>query len=307
MSRAFKVSLGLLALGVAGGAWSDDLSIPPPVRRDGWVVLEAEMHAHTRFGDGFLSPFDLVLHARRQGVHVLAVTEHNLVFPALMARWFARRLGGPIVIVGEEVTSSRYHVHAYGLRRRVTPTRDPSLVIDRAHAQGAVVVAAHPVRQFWPALVPVRERLDGAEVMHPIAFGTARGRGWDWSQMVDFYEGALARGHRLTAIGASDYYFFSPLGVCRTLLFAREATERGAFEALRAGRTVVIDHRGGLWGDRALCDSLRRAPYHGVARGAGYRAKGPVDALSRALGLMGMLGVLAFRRGANSAAATRAT
>ncbi|MFO0608285.1 MAG: CehA/McbA family metallohydrolase [Polyangiales bacterium] len=295
MTRAFALSAGLFALGVLGGVAWDERDVPPPERRDGYVVLEAEMHAHTRFSDGFLSPFDLVVHARRQGLHAIAVTEHNLVFPALLARWFSRATGGPIVLVGEEVTSSRYHVHAYGLRDRVLPTYDPARVIDAVHAQGGLVVAAHPVREFWPALVPVRERLDGAEIMHPIAFGAARGA-WSWSQMAEFFEGAAANGHRLTAVGASDYHFFSYLGLCRTWIFAREATEGGVMEALRAGRTVVQDHRGVLWGDPARVAALRARPYRPKAHDTGYRGNGAGDRTARTLGWLGLVGMLAFRR-----------
>ena len=295
MTRAFAASAVMLALGVGGGVLWDVREVPAPERRDGYAVLEAEMHAHTRFSDGFLSPFDLVIHARRQGLHVIAVTEHNLVFPALLARRFARATGGPLVIVGEEVTSSRYHLHAYGLRERVRPTYDAATVIERVHAQGGLVVAAHPVREFWPALLPVREGLDGAEIMHPIAFGSGRG-GWEWSQMADFYEGSLARGHRLTAIGASDYHFFSVLGLCRTWIFAREATEDGVMEALRAGRTVVQDHRGELWGDPERVAALRARPYHAKEHDVGYHGRGVGDRVARALGWLGVIGLLAFRR-----------
>jgi hypothetical protein len=297
VSRAFAASLALFALGLACGAWSDRGATPRPALRDGYVVLEADLHAHTRFSDGLLSPFDLVVHARRQRLHALAVTEHNLVFPAQMARWFSRATGGPLVIVGEEITSSLYHVHAFGLTSRVRPTPDLGAVIDAVHAQGGLVVAAHPVRHFWPSLLPVRARLDGAEVMHPIAYRPPRA-GWDWSQMIAFYEDSLAEGHRLTAIGASDYHGFSPLGLCRTLIFAREATESSALEALRAGRTVVVDHRGGLWGDPALCASLRATPYRSVARAPGYPLEGPLDAPGRAMGWVGLVGmILARRRG----------
>ncbi len=294
MSRAFLASATLCTAGLVGGAWSDRGSTPPPERRDGFVVLEADMHAHTRFSDGLLSPFDLVLHARRQRLHALAVTEHNMVFPGEIARWFSHVIHGPVVLVGEEITSSLYHVHAFGLTSRVIPTRDLGAVIDRVHAQRAIVVAAHPVRHFWPSLMPVRDRLDGAEVMHPIAYRS--GGQWQWSDMVDFYERSAREGHRLTAIGASDYHGFSPLGLCRTLIFAREFTEESAMEALREGRTVVIDHRGGLWGDPALVASLRERPYRSVGRASGYPDEGPIDRPAKVMAWVGLVGMLLTRR-----------
>lgn len=296
MSRAFTASSALFAAGLACGAWSDRAAVPSPARRGAYVVLEGDLHAHTRFSDGLLSPFDLAVHARRQRLHVLAVTEHNMVFPALTARWFSRAVGGPLVIVGEEITSSRYHVHAYGLSRRVLPTESLGPVIDAVHAQRGLVIAAHPVRHFWPSLLPWRSQLDGAEVMHPIAYRPPRA-GWDWSQMTAFYEESERAGHRLTAIGASDYHGFSPLGLCRTLIFAREATEAATLDALREGRTVVEDHHGRLWGDPALQALLREAPYRSVGRATGYPREGPLDGPGRAMGWMGLVGMLLTRRG----------
>ena len=87
---AIAIGVGLIA-----GTALDPMPPRTITTRGGYRVLEADFHAHTRFSDGFLSPFDLVVHARRQGLHAIAVTEHNLVFPALLARWFSRATGGP--------------------------------------------------------------------------------------------------------------------------------------------------------------------------------------------------------------------
>ena len=38
--------------------------------------------------------------ARRRGLDVFGVTEHNMVFPAKIARWFSPKVDGPIVVGG---------------------------------------------------------------------------------------------------------------------------------------------------------------------------------------------------------------
>lgn len=287
----------LLGLGFVAGALLDRRPPVDPPRVDGRWVLEGEFHAHTRLSDGFLSPVDLVMHARRRGLDVLAVTEHNLLFPARVAQAWTRLAGGPVVIAGEEVTSRAYHLLAYGLRERVTPRRDLDAVIDEVHAQGGLVFAAHPVRRFWPALVPARPRLDGAELMHPIAYALGGGRGgWRWTDLRDYYEGARSSGRRFTPLGASDYHFFSPLGLCRTFLHARERTEAGVMEALREGRVVVFDREGRAYGDRAFAASLRRAGWRPRPQDDDYRGEGALDRVTRALGWMGALGLLLLKR-----------
>ena len=47
--------------------------------------------------------------------------EHNILFPAQLGRWFSRLTFGPTILVGEEVTTRRFHVH--GLRRRTMTER----------------------------------------------------------------------------------------------------------------------------------------------------------------------------------------
>src|SRR5262249_30313002 len=135
MTRPF-LALGFgvaVALGVVFGTALDDAPDRTPTVRGGYRVLEADFHAHTRFIDGFLSPFDLVIQARRRGLDALAITEHNVIFPAQMGRWFSRLTGGPAILVGEEVTTSAYHVHGIGLTERIDASAPLSQVIDDVH------------------------------------------------------------------------------------------------------------------------------------------------------------------------------
>ncbi|MEO7328697.1 MAG: CehA/McbA family metallohydrolase [Minicystis sp.] len=290
-----NASVVALAVGLVAGTALD--STPPRTveTRGGYRVLEADFHAHTRFSDGFLSPFDLVLQARRRGLDALAITEHNMIFPGKMARWFSRLTGGPTILVGEEVTTFRYHVHGIGLTEPIRAGEPLAQLIADVHRQGGVVIAAHPVKSAWPSFEAELDGLDGTELMHPLAFGSG-GAGWRWEDMRAFYERSLASGHPLTAIGSSDYHFFSPLGVCRTLVFARDDDEEAVLEAIRQGHTVVHDLQGKAHGDPALIRLLESEPYLLRPQDYGYRGSGPLDRGSRLLGWAGMLGLILFRR-----------
>src|ERR1700679_3212971 len=140
-----RLAAGLVALGVVAGTALDRAPAHPAAYRAGYRVLEADFHAHTRFSDGFLSPFDLVIQAERRGLDVLAITEHNITFPAFMGRWFARLAGGPTILIGEEVTSRSFHLITVGLTERVDASARLPAVIDAVHRQGGIAVAAHPV------------------------------------------------------------------------------------------------------------------------------------------------------------------
>lgn len=296
MSRAPFV---LLAVGLVLGAAYDRLPTRPVVTRAGYRVLAGDFHAHTRFSDGFLGPWDLVLHARRRGLDVVGVTEHNQVFPGKLARAFSRAIGGPTVVVGEEITFKEFHLIALGLDRRIAPDADVPTLVDRVHGQGGVAIAAHPAKQFWSAYEAARPMLDGTELMHPVAYADPAGnRGFRWADMREFYVRAHAEGLRMTPIGSSDYHGFSPLGLCRTYVFATRDDEVAVVDAIREGRTVVYDLSGKAWGRPDLVAALEKEPLpeRSTPIDDGYRAHGLLDALGRICGLLGALGLVVFGR-----------
>ena len=116
------------------------------------------------------------------------------------------------------------------------------------------------------------------------------------SDSIRAYEDARAAGFPLTAIGSSDYHFFSPLGITRTLVFAERNDGPAILDALKGGRTVVRDLEGRAYGDPALIAALEREPYEPRPQDYGYRGAGPLDRAARLLGWLGVLGLVVLRR-----------
>ncbi len=295
MSAAWSRAAWLLvAVGLVGGTALDELATEPPERRGPWTVLEADLHVHTRFSDGLLSPLGVVAQARRRDLDVIAVTEHNQVLPALLARWFAELWGGPIVLVGQEVTTRDWHVHALGVEQRIAWDQPLDALVDDIHAKGGLAIGAHPFGRFKDSLRTVRGSLDGVELMHPIAFAGAGGP--RWSDMLDFYREAVADGFALTPVGTSDYHLASILGILRTLIFVDEVSAGGVLRALAEGRTVVHTLDGVPYGDPALIALLEQEPYPLAEQDYGYVGSGPADRWLRTLGWVGLVGLVLTRR-----------
>lgn len=291
MTRVGWLSVILVVVGIVGGArryWLGDGEVPRHATDPSCVdcvVLDVDLHAHTRFSDGVLSPMELVLLAKRRGLDAVAVTEHNVLFPAQIARWFSALVDGPIVLTGQEITTRDYHLIAVGLSERVVPQKNLSAVIAAVHGQGGVAIAAHPTRRYWPAFDAVRDDLDAAEVVHPAAF--RRTGSFSWSEMVAFYERPGQK--RLTAVGSSDYHFLEALGVCRTQVIATERSETAILDALRTGATHVVAPNGSRFGRvQGELPATRAA--------LGYRAVDGLDAVTRVMGWLGVMGLLLFRR-----------
>jgi hypothetical protein len=127
-------------------------------------------------------------------------------------------------------------------------------------------------------------KLDGAEIVQPISYSARNA----YRELQEFYGR-----RRLTAIGSSDYHGVGPVGLCRTYVFTREASEEGILEALRQGHTVVYDRGGRAYGDPEL---VRLAAQAGGLREPedGTRSPGFLATFSRTCGLLGMIGVIIF-------------
>lgn len=290
--KSLRFPIWLVAFGGVLGTCVGELPEKTTIKRGEYLVLQGDLHVHTRFSDGFLSPFSVVLEARRKELDLVAVTEHNMVVPGRLARWFSKLTGGPIVLVGQEVTTKSFHLIAVGIERAIPARKGLKAALDAVHAQNGVAIAAHPVSRFWAEFDPLAKELDGAEVVHPIALRPQTdGGNWRWKEMVDFYE----RYPHLTAIGSSDYHFFASLGVVRTLIFVKEATPEAAMDALKKGHTVAIGPNGQMFGDADLIDLLTDdpVPAHDPTT---YPARSAFDAVSRAIAWAGVLALILFRR-----------
>src|SRR5437016_5361146 len=162
----------LLALAISAGTVADRPRSRPPLTIGGYHVLAVDFHTHSStWSDGALTPWGLVLEAERHGLDAIAITGHNQVSDGKLGRWFSRRIGGPIVLVGEELITPTYHLIAVGLETKVSFLQPAVGAIDAVHRQGGIAIAAHPTRAFWPGWPDeAMRRLDGAEICHPMTY-----------------------------------------------------------------------------------------------------------------------------------------
>jgi hypothetical protein len=218
-------------------------------------VLTGDFHVHAFPGDGSLAPWTLRHEAARAGLDVFAVTNHNMVFTARFAQWLSRRSAGPIIIAGQEITNPEYHLIAVGVERTVNADHPAAAAIRDVHAQGGVAIAAHPAPRFHgyddDQTVAL---LDGTEAAHPVDRVSGQ------EEFSAFFERGRRLKRSIAPIGSSDFHVSPALAACRTMVFARAATEAGVIEAIRSGRTVAIDQFGHRYGDASLIRLLDTIP-----------------------------------------------
>ena len=283
MSASRVASLVLLATAVVTGTIADRPFPHPPLTLGGYRVLAADFHTHSAmWSDGSLTPWGLVLEADHQGLDAIAITGHDQTFDSHVGHAFSRLVGGPIVLIGDEVLGDRgFHITAAGIHDTIRYRRSGKTAIQRIHDQGGTAIVAHAFRDFWPDYDPAIMRgLDGAEICHPAIYGIDDGQ----EQLEQFAARAP-----VAAIGSSDFHGLGPMGLCRTFVFATEPSEQGILDALRAHRTLVFGAGGKVYGDPQLsqyADQLRTRLPSSDSRG---RA---IDWVSRSTAVLGFIAMV---------------
>ena len=104
-------------------------------------MSRVEFHCHTDASqDSLTRPADLVMAARRAGLDRLIITDHNTTSGARAAQL----LDPELVIVGEEIMTTRGEILAAFVTEEIPPFLSPSETLRRLKAQGAFISVSHP-------------------------------------------------------------------------------------------------------------------------------------------------------------------
>lgn len=276
MSAGRWLSAAFIVGGAAIGSAVDTGRVAAPATAGGYHVVAADFHVHAFPGDGALPPWELAREASRRGLHAVVVSNHNQtgiiepgsVFPVQP---------GVLVIPAQEVTTPRFHLIAAGIRETIDWRLSEDELVRAVHAQGGVVIAAHPVEQSWRGSDALLAAVDGIEVAHPLTSTLDTGR----AELDAFYARARGLNPDAAPIGSSDFHMVAPLGACRTYVLAASVTPEGVLEAIRAGRTVAEDQEGARYGDPSLV---------ALVDDAGIESRDATPGLALALALMVLMG-----------------
>ncbi len=227
--------------------------------------FRGDFHAHTTCSDGAFSPKELSDLSVEHGLDFLAITDHNTLrafddFDDSYQR---------MIFPGTEITVVQGHCNVFGFDGNVawvrdlmhpltelpleeshslfTDRRDFQKLIDRVAASGLFVSIDHPVHKPWEwqdDATPI-SLFQGIELINdPTYKDGPEGNTLDrrlWSSW-------LNAGHRVTALGGSDFHSLTPaddptrlmrLDLPLTYVYAAELSCRAMLEALRARHTYV--------------------------------------------------------------------
>ena len=151
--------------------------------------LKGDLHTHTVYSDGYITPQLIVATAKKCGLDFLAVTDHNGYEGSVATEEECRKLGNPVTIIrGEEISSefSPMHVLAIGTKEKIAPYEysqeifnEPEVIAEldtttnincdkkafvgtqrlfrKIKELGGISFICHPM---WKPLSPHKERMD---------------------------------------------------------------------------------------------------------------------------------------------------
>ena len=103
--------------------------------------LHVEFHCHTMYSkDSLTNPEQLVKACRRKGIDRVIVTDHN----SLAGACAAQALNPELIIVGEEIMTTRGELLAAFVTEEIPAGLEPRDAIRRLKEQGAFISVSHP-------------------------------------------------------------------------------------------------------------------------------------------------------------------
>lgn len=244
--------------------WKFDMPLPlslTTVYKPGSGWYRGDFHCHTNQSDGAHPPPELLDVARREGLDFFVITDHNTIS--------AYALFGPardvLIIPGLEVTYKRGHFNVFG----ITEDGDWLTQVCGSYVAAPAASDAYPtlsalMRQTaslgllnsinHPLLAPWAWEFPDAELQHLHCVEIWNDPSWpdnrrDNPRAVDLWTRWLNDGHRIAAVGGSDYHRPKPrlgeikpaerLGLPSTYVYAENLSGQAILDAVRQRRAYV--------------------------------------------------------------------
>lgn len=171
------------------------------------VFIDLHMHEKRHSLDSHLSLEEMVEIAKRRGLDAICITDHDSMGLKEYAAEYSKKTGFPI-FVGIEFYSLQGDILAFGIDTYPDERISAQEFIDMVHAQGGVVVSAHPFRHNRRGLEESLDVLKGVDAIEILNGSTLP----DATMMAVKY----AKKHGFTITGGSDCHYPDKVGICAT-------------------------------------------------------------------------------------------
>lgn len=243
-------------------------------------------HVHTPYSDGHASHEEVAQAALQAGLDFVIVTDHNVYVQGLDGYRHQDDMKRVLLFTGEEIHDSardqqKNHLLVYGARKELAPiAADLQELLKEVRRSGGISFLAHPTDpksdiagqpdiswedwevdgytglELWNFMSEFKSMVQSRLVAIDLAYRPARIATGPFPQTLSRWDGLLAKGHRISAIGGSDAHGFTVRwGLLKRLVFPYEFL----FRTINTHVLLEKPLRGDAETDQLLIlDALRR-------------------------------------------------
>ena len=185
------------------------------------------MHTYYSY-DSMITPFELILYAKKTGLNGVAITDHDRIDGAIKIAKKCSAKSGLFIIPGIEVTSRNGHILALNVQKPIPACLSVEETLERIHAQNGIAVAAHPNALYHGQLEKrMLPQFDGIEVINASTFPF---------RFATYINRKIAKDFKLAELAGTDAHYAPEIGYAYTVVNA-ESNLDDVMEAIRKRET----------------------------------------------------------------------
>lgn len=195
-------------------------------------MIRADLHIHSLVSDGMAHPYDIVRYARKVGLNVISITDHNTFLGSIIASKLGIR--DVTVIYGNEVRTEFGDLLLLCEYYPKDASMDLTELVDLARNYNCLLIPAHP-------LAILRKGMGYYVIKHYMHL-------WDG---IEIFNGAsdpltnaitykLFKDLRKAKIANSDAHILDAIGTTYTIVKSKSKRVEDVLEAIRRNLTIPM-------------------------------------------------------------------
>jgi len=193
-------------------------------------MIIADLHIHTKYSqDSLLEPKKIIKVAKRRGLNVIAITDHNTIRGALATLNAVSKQDNLMVIPGVEMRILDHDILCLFITEQPKRINDYAEFLDHARELNAVTILAHPYRKRKPLPLNLIEGIDLIETFNARI-----------SHEANIKAKTLAHKFHKSEAAGSDAHLSIEIGRAKTIIFQEPENLEELRNALLRGKRVII-------------------------------------------------------------------
>ncbi|MCM8816983.1 MAG: hypothetical protein NC913_05675 [Candidatus Omnitrophica bacterium] len=198
------------------------------------TIYCGDLHAHSNFSDGYLSPVGMVLQSMYCFMDFFALTDHNTIEGAnIVSQLLSKHGFNYTFLVGQEITTKNFHFNAYPLKKVIPWDGTAEEIIDYAKQQSAIIQWNHP---GW-----TNSQWELSRLEKPLTDTNLDA----WEHIPLYYYDWKKQDILPALVGSTDTHDGTFSNPERTIIVAPSVSEKSIVDAIKEKRSILVSPAAG--------------------------------------------------------------